>query len=98
MEATEMKNKLQYIIDTYGTASQVDIAIEECSELTKALLKHRRSPGEKAREDIIDEIADVENMLNQLKIIYNCAAAVADRLDYKVDRQIERIKEGWRRG
>ena len=98
MEATEMKSKLQYIVDTYGTANQVDKAIEECSELTKALLKHRQKPGEEAREAIIDEIADVENMLNQLKIIYNCSAAVADRLDYKVDRQIERIKEGWRRG
>ena len=34
---------LQLIIDTYGTAAQTDIAIEECSELIKALVKGRRN-------------------------------------------------------
>ena len=93
-----MKNKLQYIIDTYGTSSQVDMAIEECSELQKALLKHRRKPGEEAREAIIDEIADVEIMLNQLKLIFSCTKDVSERVDYKIERQLERIKARWRNG
>ena len=34
---------LQQCVDTYGKAAQVDIAIEEMSELTKALIKERRA-------------------------------------------------------
>ena len=34
---------LQKCVDTYGKSLQVDIAIEEMSELTKALIKERRA-------------------------------------------------------
>lgn len=34
---------LERAINTYGAYAQVDMAIEEMSELTKALLKHRRA-------------------------------------------------------
>ena len=56
---------------------QTDVAIEEMSELTKAIIKYRRKTFDnKARtldmEHIAEEIADVEIMMEQLKIIYNC--------------------------
>ena len=41
---------------------------------------------------IIDEIADVEIMLNQLIIIHSCRKEVEERIDFKIDRQIERLK------
>lgn len=90
----EQKRKLQLIIDTYGTKTQIDMAIEECSELTKALLKARRGNDEPTvlRDAIIDEIADVTIMLEQLKIIYNCTEAVNNRIEYKINRQIERLR------
>jgi len=90
----EQKIKLQLIIDTYGTTPQIDMAIEECSELIKALLKARRGKDEPEvlRDAIIDEIADVEIMLNQLKIIHSCTKAVDERIDFKINRQIERLK------
>lgn len=87
------KRKLLFIINTYGTRSQQDIAIEEMSELQKSILKHRRNPSEKTRKDIIDEIADVSIMLEQLKIIYSCHKEVEKRIDYKIERQIKRIKK-----
>lgn len=87
------KRKLLFIINTYGTLSQQDIAIEEMAELQKAILKHRRNPSEEMRQDIIDEIADVQNMLEQLKIIYSCHKDVEERVEYKIDRQIKRIKK-----
>ena len=55
-----MYQKLQFIIDTYGIAPQVDVAVEECSELIKALMKFRRKPSDEKRKDVIEEIADVE--------------------------------------
>lgn len=88
-----MKNKLLFIINTYGTKNQEDIAVEELSELQKAILKHRRKRSKKRRKKVIDEIADVSVMLEQLKIIYSCHKEVEKRVDYKIDRQIKRIKK-----
>jgi hypothetical protein len=44
------------------------------------------------RENIIDEITDVEVMINQLKIIFCCFGEVEERIDFKINRQLERIK------
>ena len=87
------RNKLQFIIDTYGTKAQQDIAIEELAELQKAILKHRRYGSKETEQDIIDEIADVEIMLEQLKIIYSCHCDVENRVEYKIEREIKRIKK-----
>lgn len=58
-------------VDKWGSHSQILIAIEEMSELTKALLKFIRY-GE--REGVLDAIqeerADVSIMLNQLEVIF----------------------------
>lgn len=85
------KQKLLFIINSYGTKSQEDVAIEEMAELQKAILKHRRYTGDQTRAEIIDEIADVEIMLEQLKIIYSCKKEVERRINYKIERQIKRI-------
>lgn len=87
------RQKLLFIINTYGTNKQEDKAIEEMSELQKAILKHRENKRAEERQDVIDEIADVSVMLEQLKIIYSCHNEVAERMDYKIDRQIKRIKK-----
>ena len=56
-------------IATYGKALQTDVAIEEMSELIKELCKAQR--GKADREHIAEEIADVEIMLEQIKIMYD---------------------------
>ena len=87
------RNELLFIINTYGTKAQQDIAIEELAELQKAILKHRRYGSKETEQAIIDEIADVEIMLEQLKIIYSCHSDVEKRVEYKIDREIKRIKK-----
>lgn len=84
---------LQNAVDTYGKEAQVDMAIEEMSELTKALLKHRRaerSPEEwdceKTQQNILEEIADVVIMLMQLVIIYGGRDIIQQDINNKVDR------------
>lgn len=86
---------LEKAVDTYGNESQVDMAIEEMSELTKALLKYRRAlkgntdiSVSKAHSDILEEIADVEIMLDQMKIIYG--EPICER-KHKIDRLKERL-------
>lgn len=79
------------IIDKYGTEMQKDIAIEEMSELTKALIKNRRYG--KFR-NVYEEIADVLICLAQLISMFNCEEEVDTWIYYKLNRIKERLKEG----
>lgn len=94
MTQEQMRN-LNTIVETYGNDAQEDMAIEECSELIKAILKFRRSDEKtvEMRDAVIDEIADVQIMLTQLGIVFNRVAEVEDRIDFKINRQMGRIKE-----
>ncbi len=85
----EQLRQLCKIIEAYGAEAQLNIAEEECSELIQAICKHKRGLGHIA--DIVDELADVEIMVNQLKIIFDCFGEVEDRIDFKIKRQLERI-------
>ena len=78
-------------IEKYGAEAQIDMAIEEMSELTKALLKKRRGKGSVI--DITDEMADVRIMLKQLEMIFDNKAEVEERAEYKVSRQKQRLKK-----
>lgn len=83
-------------ICNYGTAPQMDMAIEEMSELIKALLKWRRSKGLEltaARDSIVDELADVRIMCRQMEILFQCEDEVERRIDFKVQRQSGRLDE-----
>ena len=56
-------------ISSFGKADQIIVAIEECSELQKELTKALR--GKVNLLGIAEEIADVEIMLEQLKLIFD---------------------------
>lgn len=59
-------------LHTWGIAAQMDMAVEECSELIKALMKRKRNPNNPVTVDnILEEMADVEIMLEQLKVMYD---------------------------
>lgn len=57
-------------IKTFGVKPQEDVAIEEMSELTKAIIKNRRYHTEETSENIREEMADVMIMLAQLIAVY----------------------------
>ena len=90
-QLNKRKDNLLFVINSYGIKSQEDVAIEEMAELQKAIIKNRRYNDEKTKEELIEEIADVEIMLSQLKIIYSCKKEVEEKIDYKIERQIKRI-------
>lgn len=52
----------------WGFDVQMDMVIEEMSELTKAILKYRRDPTLPRAMHIAEEYSDVQIMLNQLNI------------------------------
>lgn len=68
------------------------------SELIKALIKERRyrdNPELKIplKRDIIEEIADVSIMIEQLKLIFNCRDEVNRQVEYKLRRVLNRMNE-----
>ncbi len=84
-------------IDKWGKEIQTEIAIEEMAELIKALQKIKRSSSGKTTEwlnlihNVCEEIADVEIMIEQLKLIYP-NSIVMDYKTAKIDRLKERLK------
>ena len=52
----------------FGAQSQKELLIEECAELIQALQHEKR--GRINPEDICEEIADVQIMLNQISLLY----------------------------
>lgn len=81
----------QTIANFYGDNSQMYMAIEEMSELTKEICKYKRLPNN--YDKIADEIADVKIMLEQLEYIFGVSREVEDRVNYKLDRQLRRIEQ-----
>ena len=97
----EQLRNLDNIVTIYGDNKQVDMCIEECAELQKALLKYRRETNKgfpvtekvkEAKEAIIDELADVTVMVEQMKIIYGYEA-VEERVGFKINRQMDRLRK-----
>ena len=85
------KDKLQMIADHYGIKKQLRQLAEECSELAVEA-SHSARKGTTVK--IIEEMADVEIMIEQiiyLSKIDKCD--IEDCINYKLDRQIKRIKE-----
>lgn len=87
------KNQINVMIDAleyYGNNPQVDVAIEEMSELIKELLKNRR--GEENRSMIADEMADVYIMIEQLKFIFGInETELKVNAEFKIQRLKNRI-------
>lgn len=90
-----------------GYDKQSRQCIEECSELIQAINKFWRKflqcgertsfdfndmVNNKEYENLVEEIADVEIMLAQLKILLKCGNEVVKVSDEKVKRQLERMK------
>lgn len=91
------KTILKKSILSYGDSAQIDMAIEEMSELTKALLKHRRAERfgqydmDKVQNSVSEEIADVLIMLEQLQIIFCNRCRVERIIGEKIERQAKRL-------
>jgi len=81
---------LERALDTWGEEAQIVMAMQESSELITALTDVYRGRADAA--DVIDEIADVHVMLDQLALIFG-PDAVDERIDKKLDRLDERLQE-----
>lgn len=74
-------------IEKWGLEKQLDMAVEECSELIKCIVKYRRYDHNKVWElKLIDELVDVEIMLTQLKLILMNDKQYEEQMQSKLER------------
>lgn len=93
-----IKNKQLSIINYYGVDKQLDQLVEECGELIVAIAKLKRygntASGMEYACSIVEEIADVENLIEQLKFKNaHIAEGVKRSKEFKVDRELDRISK-----
>lgn len=93
MTTEERRALLDRAITTYGAPAQMDMAVEEMAELTKALCKVKRvscaAEAKAALENAVEELADVQIMLDQLRIIFGRSTAEIE--EDKLRRLLRRI-------
>lgn len=76
MESGTVKEVISAMISRFGEDSQIDVAIEEMSELIKELIKYKRSKihfrerQAASHEHVVEEIGDVLFMVEYLKHIF----------------------------
>lgn len=99
-----MKDDMLEIINTFGVNNQLKKFNEECFELVEAIkdteyVKYnnvRKKVLNCDRKHIIEEMADVLNLLQQFVFYYEIEQKELDeQLQYKVERTLERIKNNY---
>lgn len=97
----EQKKKAKIIHDYYGDKVQRRQLVEECSELIQALCKYERTMDNnsgvnivKVEKDILGELADVIIMVEQVsrEMFGSGGELLNNMIDYKLNRQLSRIK------
>lgn len=99
--------RIKEIIMRYGYDAQSRQCIEEMAELTQAINKFWRKDlkcgygavyeeilDKKSQQynNLIEEIADVEIMLDQMKEMLYCGEIVKELKEKKLERQMERLR------
>ncbi len=75
----------------YGHDARILKTVEECSELIQAIMHHRS--GRKSAASVIDEIADVTIMCEQMRLMFG-SEDVDAVIAAKMRRLAGRIEEG----
>ena len=79
------------IIEHYGIDHQQRKLVEEVFELNQAITLEQY--GEDIREHIIEELADVTLLLNQIRYFYNITYDETQKVyEYKLNRTLNRME------
>lgn len=85
---------IDQITSTYHYDRQLEVFVEECAEAIQAAQKCKRYPGNDTRQHLMEEVADVLIMAEQMRR-YLVADEVDKYINAKLGRQLDRmIEEG----
>lgn len=83
---------LMEAIEAWGEDAQIEMVIEECSELIQAIQKTKRNPDKgDVWLGLISEYADVFIMMKQLRIILDSDEAIQQAINAKIHRLKKRL-------
>ena len=85
-----MMNRIEFLATYYGKQHQELKTLEELEELTTELINNIKTEG--VSSNTPSEISDVLIMLYQLIFIYNIGDEIENITEFKINRQIDRIK------
>ncbi|MBC5729014.1 hypothetical protein H8R91_10880 [Ruminococcus sp. NSJ-71] len=95
------KETMYKAINTYGVENQLIKTVEELSELSQALCKSlirlnytKEKISLESVDNIFEEIADVEIMLEQCKMMFQCDKEVSAWKHKKIERLERRLESG----
>ena len=83
----DTKSKLNTIFNYYGRKGQEYKLVEEMAELIQAIIKNDR-------ENVMEEMADVQILLLQLRLNFNSSEKkqFVETFNKKIERQLNRIE------
>lgn len=85
---------IDQITSNYHYDRQLEVFVEECAEAIQAAQKCKRYPGNDTRQHLMEEVADVLIMAEQMRR-YLVADEVDKYINAKLGRQLDRmIEEG----
>lgn len=99
MNIEEINGAIKEIADNFGLVTQQLKLIEELGELTREISKDIAN-GREISDDTISEIADVNILINQILHLssnkdYNSKEKLKEHIEYKLQRTLKRIEEGY---
>lgn len=97
--SNDMQKNINTIADYYGNGQTIIMA-EEMAELTQALCKYNRLQGygqacrksyEEVMKSIVEEMADVALLWEQLLFLFDCEEEIKDIMKEKIERTYKQI-------
>jgi len=82
-----MPNMYKEAVEKYGKEHQLIVTFGELSECAAEIAKHMIPDREHNEEDLVDELADVHIMLQQMHIIYG------NKLSLSIDKKLCKLRK-----
>lgn len=92
MEQEKIEITCRRALETWGKIHQFSMVLEEMAELQIELLKNMNRDSDNV-EKITDECADVEVVLNYVKLYFGIKEEVKERVEFKINRLEKRLDE-----
>ena len=89
MNGIDRLNLYDQALDQWGLPLQLGMLVEECAEVIQAVNKFQRKGNQESIDNLAEEIADVEIMLEQIK---RALRLDQQSMDHKT-KKLNRLKE-----
>jgi len=97
MKLEQREKVYKRAIEKWGEKAQLEMAQEEATELALAIRKQIRKNDEASFSNLVEEIADVEIMIEQITLMhkyFGFRQMIDAQKAFKISRLLKRLDEG----